>query len=264
MKALLLVLALCGVAHAGGAPVELDLHEAPFHDLMRLLGDVGRVNIVVVDVPPLKVEAKYKRVAWDKVLADLVKKAKLASFRDGNVILIGDPALIEARKKLRKRAFKGPNVDADLVDADSAGTAALLAVVSKKPVEITGGTKHINQRFRRVPLDQLVELVAILGGGTVATKPSASPPKPAGCHAPAADVTSLKLAGIAGVGTTRRALLLDGSGTTFVAANKDCVGKTGNVVSDIGAAYVTLTSTTKTEELSISLYPRSREDRDPR
>ena len=47
-----------------GATVDLDLKAADIHEVYRLLGDVGRVNIVIPDAVTGKVTLKLKRVPW--------------------------------------------------------------------------------------------------------------------------------------------------------------------------------------------------------
>jgi hypothetical protein len=253
MKALLVVLVLCGVAHARGAPVDIDMQQVPLVDVARLLGDVGRVNIVLVDVPPeTKVDVKVKRVPWDTVLADLVARSKLASMREGNVILVGDPALVAARRKV-KRTFQGPVIDIDLRDADAASAALLITTSTSKPVEFAGGTKLVSQRLRRVPRGQAVDITMLVTGGTLAANPHA-PPKPKGCIGVTSATPSLKLLGIARSGAKRYALLA-ADGTSFVVAKGDCVGTDQAPIKDIGDFFVI--AKVGAEEVTLLLHPPS-------
>ena len=248
MKTLIILLALCGVASAG-TTVDLDFKEASLHDVMRLLADVGRVNIVMVDVPETKVDVKYKRVGWDKVMAELVKRTKLASVREGNTILIGDPAVISKRKKTK---VTGQQIDIDINDASAADAAELVALASGKPVSVNNPTKPAKLRLRRVPVDQAIEILALVSGGTVG-KMYGEASFPA-CAAETKEAASLRLAGIVTVGTKRMALLLDGT-TPYFVKKDDCVGKAKATVSDIGTGYVTFK--TGSDEQSTQIYPRT-------
>lgn len=71
-----------------GAPISLDVKAADIHDVMRLLADVGNVNIVVPDSVQAKVTLKLKRVPWDQVTCTIAAVHKLTVTVDGNVVLV--------------------------------------------------------------------------------------------------------------------------------------------------------------------------------
>lgn len=71
-----------------GAPLDLDVKHADIHDVMRLLADVGGVNIVVPDDVRGKVTLKLKRVPWDQVTCTIAALQKLHVTRNGNVVLV--------------------------------------------------------------------------------------------------------------------------------------------------------------------------------
>lgn len=71
-----------------GAPIDLDVKDADIHDVMRLLADVGRVNIVVADSVKGKVTLRLKRVAWDQIACTIAAVHKLMISVDGNVVLV--------------------------------------------------------------------------------------------------------------------------------------------------------------------------------
>jgi hypothetical protein len=71
-----------------GAPVDLDLKGADIHDALRLLAEVGRVNIVVAGEVNGTVTMKLKRVPWDQALDVIVKARGLTIEREGNVVLV--------------------------------------------------------------------------------------------------------------------------------------------------------------------------------
>jgi type IV pilus assembly protein PilQ len=71
-----------------GAPLDLDVKAADIHDVMRLLADVGGVNMVVADTVSGKVTLKLRRVPWDQVACTIAALHKLSIMADGNVMLV--------------------------------------------------------------------------------------------------------------------------------------------------------------------------------
>ena len=71
-----------------GATLDLDVKDADVHDVMRLLADVGNVNIVVSDAVKGKVTLRLKRVAWDLVACTIASVHKLTVTVHGNVVLV--------------------------------------------------------------------------------------------------------------------------------------------------------------------------------
>jgi len=71
-----------------GKPIDLDVKGADIHDVYRLLGDVGRVNIVLGDDVTGKVTLWLKRVPWDQVVCTVAAVHKLVVAKDGNVLTI--------------------------------------------------------------------------------------------------------------------------------------------------------------------------------
>jgi type IV pilus assembly protein PilQ len=71
-----------------GATITLDVKGADIHDVMRLLADVGGVNIVVPDSVQAKVTLRLKRVPWDQVTCTIAAVHKLHVTVNGNVVLV--------------------------------------------------------------------------------------------------------------------------------------------------------------------------------
>jgi type IV pilus assembly protein PilQ len=97
--ALVLIVATSSVAYAErrmcvrgaryhGATIDLDVKDADIHDVMRLLADVGRVNIVVPSTVQAKVTMRLKRVPWDQVTCTIAAVHKLTVSVDGNVVIV--------------------------------------------------------------------------------------------------------------------------------------------------------------------------------
>jgi hypothetical protein len=100
MRALLLIGLLApGVAHADrelcapgarfrGATLDLDVKNADIHEVYRLLGDVGKVNLVVPGDVTGKVTLRLKRVPWDQIACTVAAVHRLQITVNGNVLLV--------------------------------------------------------------------------------------------------------------------------------------------------------------------------------
>ena len=84
--------AMCGPgAKYRGAPLDLDVKDADIHDVMRLLADVGNVNIVVPDAVQGKVTLRLKRVAWDQAACTIAAVHQLQVTVHDNIVLVRKP-----------------------------------------------------------------------------------------------------------------------------------------------------------------------------
>jgi len=80
-----------------GATVDFDFKDAPLPDLLRVIADTGRVNIVIPDtLSSAKVTVRLKRVPWDQALEVILSSHGLWYRREGNLYRIAD------RKELDK------------------------------------------------------------------------------------------------------------------------------------------------------------------
>lgn len=71
-----------------GARLDLDVKDADIHDVMRLLADIGNINIVVSDEVRGKVTLRLKRVAWDLVACTIASMNKLHVTVHDNIVLV--------------------------------------------------------------------------------------------------------------------------------------------------------------------------------
>lgn len=251
---LVLVCLWSSTAAAKGALVHIDFRQGPLRDILRVLADTGKVNIVPVGIGALALDTRYIDTPWDVVLADLVKRAGLASHREGSVIFVGDPATIAARKKIKRRAYRGAKVDLDVVDAGGPVLTALLSRLGK-PVTLAGETRTVTQRLRHIPVDQATDVLAFAAGATVTPATPASPPPAAqGCQAADRPSNALRLAATSRVRTTRYAVLVEGTQAAVIRRG-DCVGTERLGVRDVGDFYVTYD--TADGEVTVLLHPRA-------
>ncbi len=84
-----------------GQKISLDFQNADIHNVLRLLAEVSKLNIVTSDDVTGKVTLKLDKVPWDQVL-DVVLEAKgLDMVRTGNVIRVAPLARVAEENKRR-------------------------------------------------------------------------------------------------------------------------------------------------------------------
>ncbi len=239
-----------------GAKVDFDLTSAELADIVRVIADTGRVNIVLVDVPPMKIAVKAKE-PWDKVLDDIVKNAKLDYVRTGSLFLIGQPAWVAERRKQNKAKYKGVTIDLQIKDAAATAAVLLLARTAGTAFETKGdGPRKLSPlNLRRVPADQAFELVLLQSGATAVDKPAALAAPAAGCVAPTVKASELTLHGLATSGTKRYALLVDAKGAPYIVTASACLGLEKVKVAQVGDGYVDLDAAGA--KSTLALYPVS-------
>src|SRR5262249_30731572 len=109
-----------------GRHVDLDFSGANMLNILRLLGDVGQVQIVVDDTLPLtppSVTLQYRDTPWDQVLAQLAQQQGCQIRRDG------DTYYLSRRSLPPVRSYTGRHIDLDLTGADIRNVMRLLADV---------------------------------------------------------------------------------------------------------------------------------------
>jgi type IV pilus assembly protein PilQ len=78
-----------------GRRIDLDFKGADIHNILRLLADVGQMNIVTSDDVKGEVTIKMRDVPWDQAL-DVVLRAKgLGSVREGNLVRVAPLSTLE-------------------------------------------------------------------------------------------------------------------------------------------------------------------------
>ncbi|HXU82483.1 MAG TPA: type IV pilus secretin PilQ [Polyangia bacterium] len=78
-----------------GRRVDLDFKGADIHNILRLLSDVGQVNIVVADDVKGDVTIKMRDVPWDQALDVVLRGKQLGSVREGNLIRVAPLSVLE-------------------------------------------------------------------------------------------------------------------------------------------------------------------------
>ena len=78
-----------------GRRIDLDFRGADIHNILRLLSDVGQVNIVTSDDVKGEVTIKMKNVPWDQALDVILRAKLLGQVREGNLIRVAPLTVLE-------------------------------------------------------------------------------------------------------------------------------------------------------------------------
>ncbi len=92
------------VTQGKGKRISVDVVRADLHDVLRMLADLGRVNLVVAEGVQGKVTLRLRNVPWNEVLATVLASHGLGTERRGNVVRVAPLKQLqeeaEARVKL--------------------------------------------------------------------------------------------------------------------------------------------------------------------
>lgn len=83
-----------------GARVDIDLKDADVHNVLRILADVGHVNIVTSDSVKGEVTLRLRNVPWDQALDVVLQAKNLGMVRSGNMIRVAPLADLEKEREM--------------------------------------------------------------------------------------------------------------------------------------------------------------------
>jgi len=83
-----------------GRRIDLDLKDADVHNVLRLIADVGRVNIVTADNVSGSVTIRMRNVPWDQALDVVLQSKGLGMVRQGNMIRVAPLADLEKEREM--------------------------------------------------------------------------------------------------------------------------------------------------------------------
>ncbi len=83
-----------------GRRIDLDFKDADVHNVLRLLADTGRVNIVAADNVGGTVTLRMRNVPWDQALDVVLRAKNLGMERRGNIIRVAPQADLEKEREL--------------------------------------------------------------------------------------------------------------------------------------------------------------------
>jgi type IV pilus assembly protein PilQ len=82
-----------------GRRIEVDFKDADLHNILRLLADVGKVNLIVSDAVKGRVTIKMKNVPWDQALDVILRAKGLGQVREGNLVRIAPITDLEKERQ---------------------------------------------------------------------------------------------------------------------------------------------------------------------
>ena len=89
-----------------GRHIDLDLKDADIHNILRMLADVGKVNVVTADDVSGTITIRMRNVPWDQAL-DVVLQAKgLGMVVQGNLIRVAQMAQLQKERELKLEQAK--------------------------------------------------------------------------------------------------------------------------------------------------------------
>jgi type IV pilus assembly protein PilQ len=102
-----------------GRRIDLDLKDADIHNVLRLLADVGRVNVVTSDNVAGTVTIRMRNVPWDQALDVVLQSKNLGMVRQGNLLRVAPLADLEKEREMaiarRKQELELAPVETRLV-----------------------------------------------------------------------------------------------------------------------------------------------------
>ncbi|MCL2822963.1 MAG: type IV pilus secretin PilQ [Polyangiaceae bacterium] len=154
-----------------GRRIDLDLKDADIHNVLRLLADVGRVNIITADNVTGSVTIRMRDVPWDRALDVVLQAKSLGMTQEANVIRVAPLADLEKEREMaiarRRQEFELTPVETRLIPVSYAAASDLQA--RAKDLLSPRGSIAVDERTnvliaRDIPgnLNQLEELVRSL------------------------------------------------------------------------------------------------------
>lgn len=151
-----------------GRRIDLDFKDADIHNILRLLADVGKVNIVTADDVSGSVTIKMKNVPWDQALDVVLQAKNLGMVRTGNLIRVAKADALEKEREMaiakKKQELELAPIETRLIPVSYANATELAAKAAelKSPrgsITIDERTNVLIVRDVSANLDQIEALV---------------------------------------------------------------------------------------------------------
>ena len=147
---LALALLFCSVslAAAPSKRITLDVDRADIHDVLRMLAEVSRLNIVASDDVSGKLTLKLRNVTWQEALEVVLNSNGLGYERKGNIVRVAPLRKLAEEAELRARIAEKKKQLAPLktfiIPVNYANAAEMAAHV--KPMLSERGTVTVDAR----------------------------------------------------------------------------------------------------------------------
>ena len=155
----------------GGRRIDLDLKDADIHNVLRLLADVGQVNIVASDDVQGTVTIRMRNVPWDEALDVILQSKGLGMVRVGNIVRVAPRDVLEKEREAeirrRRQRMKLAPIETRLIPVSYA-TASEIAeraadlLSSRGSIAVDNRTNVLIVRDVTGNLNQIEELLRAL------------------------------------------------------------------------------------------------------
>jgi type IV pilus assembly protein PilQ len=162
---------LLGQDTQDGRRIDLDLKDADVHNVLRLLADVGKVNIVTADNVGGSVTIRMRNVPWDEALSVVLQSKGLGMVRRGNIIRVAplpqlekerEMAIARRRQELQLAPLETRLIPVSYADAEQIQQRAREVLSGRGSIAVDGRTNVLIARDVSGTLDQVEELVRSL------------------------------------------------------------------------------------------------------
>jgi len=131
-----------------GRRIDLDLKDADIHNVLRLLSDVGQVNVVTADNVTGTVTIRMRNVPWDQALDVVLQSKGLGMIRAGNMIRVAPLSDLEKEREMqlarRAQEVKLAPVETRLIPVSYADAAEIME--RARPMLSERGTLAVDAR----------------------------------------------------------------------------------------------------------------------
>ncbi len=112
-----------------GRRIDLDLKDADIHNVLRLLADVGRINIVTSDDVKGNVTIRMRNVPWDQALDVVLQSKGMGKVQQGNMIRVAPLKVLQKEREMelarRAAAVRLAPLETRLIPVSYAEAASL-------------------------------------------------------------------------------------------------------------------------------------------
>jgi type IV pilus assembly protein PilQ len=154
-----------------GRRIDLDLKDADVHNVLRLLADVGQVNIVTADNVTGSVTIRMRNVPWDQALDVVLQSKGLGMVRGGNIIRVAPLPQLEHEREMaiarRRQELQLAPIETRLIPVSYASAAEIQSrakevLSGRGSIAVDTRTNVLIARDVSGTLDQVEELVRSL------------------------------------------------------------------------------------------------------
>ncbi len=160
-----------GSRRYSGRRIDLDFKDADIHNILRLIAEVGRVNVVTADDVSGTVTIRMRNVPWDQALDVILQAKGLGMVRRGNLIRVAPLETLEKEREAaiarRKQRVQLEPLETRIVPVSYATATDLSARVAellteRGSVSVDERTNLLIVRDINENLDDVEELVRTL------------------------------------------------------------------------------------------------------